>query len=53
MIDHASSVNVSDPAASTAFYEAALAAGGSDNGGPGQRPNSQPGYYLDNVLDTD
>ena len=53
MINHTSSVNVSDPAASKAFYEAALAAGGSDNGGPGERPHYHPGYYGAFVLDPD
>ena len=52
MINH-TSVNVSDPAASKAFYEAALAAGGSDNGGPGERPHYHPGYYGAFVLDPD
>ena len=101
MIDHAS-VSVSDPAASKAFYEAALAplgyrvvmefgpvtglggltpgasedspvhadlwlapaenptpchiavaAGGTDNGGPGERPHYHPGYYGAFVLDPD
>ena len=35
-----------------AFYEAALAAGGKDNGGPGYRDYS-PGYYAAFVLDPD
>ena len=68
MIDHAS-VSVSDPVASKAFYEAALAplarapstarteaaraAGGTDNGGPGERPHYHPGYYGAFVLDPD
>lgn len=34
-----------------AFYEAALAAGGKDNGPPGLRPNYHPGYYGAFVLD--
>lgn len=35
-----------------AFYQAALAAGGEDNGGPGERPY-HPGYYAAFVLDPD
>ena len=34
------------------FYEAALAAGGTDNGGPGERPY-HPGYYAAFVFDPD
>jgi catechol 2,3-dioxygenase-like lactoylglutathione lyase family enzyme len=34
------------------FYEAALAAGGRDNGGPGER-SYHPGYYSAFVLDPD
>ena len=34
------------------FYEAALAAGGRDNGGPGER-EYHPGYYACYVLDPD
>ena len=34
------------------FYEAALAAGGRDNGGPGER-EYHPGYYSAFVLDPD
>jgi len=36
-----------------AFYEAALAAGGCDNGAPGLRPNYSPDYYGAFVLDPD
>ena len=36
-----------------AFYEAALAAGGTGNGGPGIRPDYSPGYYGAFVLDPD
>ncbi|OMG07840.1 glyoxalase [Actinomyces naeslundii] len=36
-----------------AFYEAALAAGGTDNGAPGERPHYHPGYYGAFVLDPD
>jgi class 3 adenylate cyclase/catechol 2,3-dioxygenase-like lactoylglutathione lyase family enzyme len=35
-----------------AFYEAALAAGGRDNGAPGERPY-HPGYYAAYVFDPD
>ncbi len=35
-----------------AFYQAALAAGGTDNGGPGYR-DYWPGYYAAFVLDPD
>ncbi|WP_395670569.1 VOC family protein [Phenylobacterium sp.] len=35
-----------------AFHRAALAAGGQDNGGPGERPY-HPGYYGAFVLDPD
>ena len=34
------------------WYEAALAAGGRDNGAPGERPY-HPGYYAAYVLDPD
>lgn len=36
-----------------AFYEAALAAGGTDNGAPGLRPDYHPNYYGAFVLDPD
>jgi len=39
-------------AAVEAFYHAALAAGGTDNGAPGERPY-HPGYYAAFVLDPD
>ncbi len=35
-----------------AFYQAALSAGGRDNGAPGERPY-HPGYYGAFVLDPD
>ena len=35
------------------FYKAALAAGGTDNGGPGLRPYYHPNYYGAFVLDPD
>ena len=36
-----------------AFYKAAIAAGGKDNGGPGLRPMYHPNYYGAFVLDAD
>jgi catechol 2,3-dioxygenase-like lactoylglutathione lyase family enzyme len=36
-----------------AFYDAALAAGGRDNGAPGLRPSYHPNYYGAFVLDPD
>jgi catechol 2,3-dioxygenase-like lactoylglutathione lyase family enzyme len=36
-----------------AFYRAALAAGGRDNGAPGLRPHYHPNYYGAFVLDPD
>jgi predicted lactoylglutathione lyase len=36
-----------------AFYQAALAAGGKDNGGPGPRPHYHENYYGAFVLDPD
>ncbi|MGK2348136.1 VOC family protein [Actinomyces sp. W5033] len=36
-----------------AFHAAALAAGGRDNGGPGERAHYHPGYYAAFVLDPD
>lgn len=36
-----------------AFHAAAIAAGGTDNGGPGIRPDYSPGYYGAFVLDPD
>jgi catechol 2,3-dioxygenase-like lactoylglutathione lyase family enzyme len=36
-----------------AFYEAALGAGGRDNGTPGPRPHYHPDYYAAFVLDPD
>jgi len=41
-----------DRAMVAAFYEAALASGGRDNGAPGERPY-HPGYYAAFVLDPD
>ena len=40
-------------AAVDAFYKAAMAAGGKDNGAPGLRPHYHPNYYGAFVLDPD
>ena len=40
-------------AAVDAFYTAALAAGGTDNGAPGLRPHYHESYYGAFVLDPD
>ena len=42
-----------DRAAVDAFYKAALAAGGKDNGAPGIRAHYHPDYYAAFVLDPD
>jgi catechol 2,3-dioxygenase-like lactoylglutathione lyase family enzyme len=42
-----------DRTAVDAFYKAALAAGGKDNGAPGLRPQYHPNYYGAFVLDPD
>lgn len=42
-----------DRAAVDAFYRAALAAGGKDNGAPGLRPHYHPNYYAAFVFDPD
>ncbi len=42
-----------DRATVDAFHKAALAAGGSDNGAPGLRPEYHPSYYGAFVLDPD
>jgi catechol 2,3-dioxygenase-like lactoylglutathione lyase family enzyme len=42
-----------DHAAVDAFHQAAIAAGGTDNGGPDPRPEYHPGYYGAFVLDPD
>ncbi|TIT57433.1 MAG: VOC family protein, partial [Mesorhizobium sp.] len=41
-----------DHAMVDAFHKAGLAAGGTDNGAPGERPY-HPGYYAAFVLDPD
>ncbi|QDP22920.1 VOC family protein [Bradyrhizobium cosmicum] len=42
-----------DRATVDAFYKAAMAAGGRDNGAPGIRPHYHPNYYGAFVLDPD
>jgi catechol 2,3-dioxygenase-like lactoylglutathione lyase family enzyme len=42
-----------DRATVDAFYRAAIAAGGKDNGGPGLRPHYHANYYGAFVLDPD
>jgi catechol 2,3-dioxygenase-like lactoylglutathione lyase family enzyme len=46
-------VAAQDRAAVDAFYRAAIAAGGKDNGAPGLRPHYHPNYYAAFVLDPD
>ena len=42
-----------DRAMVDAFYQAGSAAGGRDNGPPGERPHYHPGYYAAFLLDPD
>ena len=49
---HHLAFQAADRAAVDAFYQAALAHGGTDNGAPGERPY-HPGYYAAFVLDPD
>ena len=49
---HHLAVQAADPAMVRAFHAAAIAAGGTDNGAPGERPY-HPGYYAAFVLDPD
>jgi len=42
-----------DRATVDAFHEAAMAAGGRDNGGPGLRPEYHPSYYGAFIFDPD
>lgn len=44
---------VNDQKLVDAFYKAALAAGGTDNGTPSPRPHYSPTYYAAYVLDPD
>jgi catechol 2,3-dioxygenase-like lactoylglutathione lyase family enzyme len=46
-------ITAEDRAAVDAFYQAAIAAGGKDNGAPGLRPHYHPNYYGAFVLDPD
>jgi catechol 2,3-dioxygenase-like lactoylglutathione lyase family enzyme len=46
-------VTADDRAAVDAFYRAAIAAGGRDNGPPGPRPHYHPNYYAAFVRDPD
>jgi catechol 2,3-dioxygenase-like lactoylglutathione lyase family enzyme len=46
-------ITTQDRAAVDAFYRAALAAGGKDNGVPGLRPQYHLNYYAAFVLDPD
>ena len=50
-LDHVH-LRVTDLERSARFYEAVLAAGGRDNGAPGER-SYHPGYYAAYVLDPD
>lgn len=44
-------LEAASPAAVAAFHAAALAAGGTDNGLPGLRPDYGPGYFAAFVVD--
>jgi catechol 2,3-dioxygenase-like lactoylglutathione lyase family enzyme len=46
-------ITAKDRAAVDAFYKAAIAAGGKDNGAPGIRAHYHPNYYGAFVLDPD
>ncbi len=46
-------LHAADRARVDAFHAAALAAGGTDNGAPGLRPQYHPGYYAAYVKDAD
>ena len=50
---HATSPSARSRAEVDAFYAAAIAAGGKDNGAPGLRPHYHPNYYGAFVLDPD
>ena len=54
-LDHAMHVALvaKDRLTVDAFYRAAIAAGGKDNGAPGLRPHYHPNYYGAFVLDPD
>jgi catechol 2,3-dioxygenase-like lactoylglutathione lyase family enzyme len=44
-------IRADNSAAVDAFFQAGIAAGGQDNGGPGLRPHYHPGYYGAFVID--
>lgn len=46
-------ITANDRAAVDAFYKAALAAGGRDNGAPGLRPHYHANYYAAFIFDHD
>ena len=50
---HIGAIAAQNRAAVDAFYRAAIAAGGKDNGAPGLRPHYHPNYYAAFVLDPD
>lgn len=50
---HHLAFQAADRAMVDAFYQAALQAGGKDNGAPGERSQYHPGYYGAFVLDPD
>ena len=50
---HHLAFQAADRAMVDAFYQAALQAGGKDNGAPGERATYHPGYYGAFVLDPD
>lgn len=50
-MEYADRLGVADHAAVDAFYQAALKAGGKDNGAPGPRVHYHPHYYGAFVLD--
>jgi hypothetical protein len=50
-LDSKTDISVPDHASVDAFHEAAVAAGGKDNGGPGARPHYHPHYYGAFVFD--
>jgi hypothetical protein len=52
MFDHIGR-SVRDLSKTRAFYTAALAAGGKDNGTPGPRPHYTPTYYGAFIIDPD
>jgi catechol 2,3-dioxygenase-like lactoylglutathione lyase family enzyme len=46
-------IGVGDEETLRAFHQSGLAAGGRDNGAPGERPEYHPGYYGAYLLDPD